>query len=508
MTSGVMFIATILTWMLGQGVPPFGESIEVNVTNIDVVVTDRSGAHVHGLAASDFEVYDNGALQPITNFSEYRRAALASETGGEARATEVRRPIALLIFVDNLHLQPAARRRALEAISRFVDRHASDPLRVMAVRFNGAVTETSTKPDLAAFLRDPAYELVHVRERRRIMTAIDDTPSGNCDQTRQSVIAFAESMRHDTLAMLDALRASVNSIRGFDGRKVVMVLSDGVPQAGGAELFEYWGRRCGSNVSLEIQQYDLNRDFRRIVESANAAGVSFYSLDATGLGSEETTAVDAAHFGGNRLDASLMRDNRRGMLDYLAESTGGRSIKNENVLDTPLAAMGDDLRDYYSLGYRTPNGAALHNIVVRVRRDGLQVRARQQYVVMPAQQQIASQIESMFVIAGEDANPLEVVVRGGTVQRDGSHRVLPLAIHVPRTRLTTIGGGRITLYITARDSEGRTAPIRSVGRDVPAAGDFNETVELAMRRGAHMVVVGVRDDVSGTLSLVRLTVKL
>src|SRR5436309_404903 len=113
-----------------QNAPQFGESIQVSVTNVDVVVTDRNGAHVHGLSAGDFEVYDNGVLQPITNFSEYRGAALTELTSSEPTATaapaEVKRPIALLIFVDNLHLQPNTRKRALQAITRFLDAHAGD----------------------------------------------------------------------------------------------------------------------------------------------------------------------------------------------------------------------------------------------------------------------------------------------------------------------------------------------------------------------------------------------
>jgi VWFA-related protein len=487
------------------------------VTNVDVVVTDRNGAHVQGLSASDFQLYDNGVLQPITNFSEYRGAALseiastAPSPTTEAAAPEVKRPIALLIFVDNLHLQPNTRKRALQAIARFLDAHAGDPLRVVAVRFNGVsrtIPMRGSAREIAAVIpqlfRDSADELVQVRERRRVMNVIDDEPPQPCDFTLRQVIAYAESMRHETLATMDALRATVNSLSGFDGKKVVMFISDGVQQSSGAELFEYWSQKCGGNIGIETMQYDLNQDFRRAADAANAAGVTFYTIDATGVGSEEMAAVDTAHFGGRRLDMALMRDNRRGMLDYLAEATGGVSIKNENVLDAPLNSLGDDFRDYYSLGYRTPAGAKTHTIAVHVRREGLRARARQQYVVTSPEQKIAAQVESMFIVPAADANPMDVVVNAGPSRGP----VLPLVIRVPRARLTTIGSGTVWLYVAAMDAAGGATPIRTQSLQIPPTGDLIQRLELTMRAGEHTVVIAIRDDISSTLSLVRLKVRL
>ena len=52
-------------------IPHAGESIEVSIVNVDTVVTDKQGRRVHGLRRDDFEVYENGIRQPITNFAEY-----------------------------------------------------------------------------------------------------------------------------------------------------------------------------------------------------------------------------------------------------------------------------------------------------------------------------------------------------------------------------------------------------------------------------------------------------
>src|SRR5204863_3495201 len=51
--------------------PGIGETIEVSIVNVDVFVTDKAGHRVHGLTKDDFEIFENGVKQPITNFAEY-----------------------------------------------------------------------------------------------------------------------------------------------------------------------------------------------------------------------------------------------------------------------------------------------------------------------------------------------------------------------------------------------------------------------------------------------------
>ena len=58
------------------------------------------------------------------------------------------------------------------------------------------------------------------------------------------------------------------------------------------------------------------------------------------------------------------------------------------------------------------------------------------------------------------------------------------------------------------DDAGRTTPIRKQSFEIPANGDLIQKLELAMRPGEHTIVIGIRDDISSALSLVRLRVKL
>ena len=40
-----------------QKIPSLGETIEVAIVNVDVVVTDKDGKRVHALTGDDFEIY-------------------------------------------------------------------------------------------------------------------------------------------------------------------------------------------------------------------------------------------------------------------------------------------------------------------------------------------------------------------------------------------------------------------------------------------------------------------
>jgi VWFA-related protein len=527
----VLAIALLCARVLYGQTAPFGEAIEVNITNVDAVVTDRTNAHVHGLSKDDFVLYDNGVPQPITNFSEYRGGVLEmsavvagehAENGPDLTAASQKRPIAILIFIDNLHLQMKNRDRALKAIFRFLDAHHDDPLDVMLVRWNGRIR---TKPirgsarEIAAvlprLLSESADEMIQVRERRRLMQQIDEaslTDVADRAQILQSIKTYAESVRREAEDTIEALNESVNSIRGFDGRRVLLFISDGVPQMAGEELFHYWAAKFGriaagpadpvSTINLEPFQYDLTRTFQRAGDAANAAGVTFYSLDATGVGSEEMFAIDSAHFDGNRLNAPAMRDNRLGMMNYMARITGGTFIKDQNEFDTAIETIGSDLRDYYSFGYRTPPGGKVHNIDVRIKRAGLRVRARQQYAVITAEQKLLSQIESVLGGKFSGPNPLGLVVKSAPLPGQQTHRI-SISMRVPRQGLTPIAGGQVTLYLAAMDADGNTTPIRSVIRKVPDSGDLLGFFELKLRPGPTSIVAGARDDLSGTLSLVR-----
>src|SRR5262245_56792694 len=48
--------------------PSFGETVEVNVVNVDVYAADKSGNRVRDLRKGDFQVFEDGKAVEISNF--------------------------------------------------------------------------------------------------------------------------------------------------------------------------------------------------------------------------------------------------------------------------------------------------------------------------------------------------------------------------------------------------------------------------------------------------------
>ena len=46
--------------------------VKVTVTTVDVIVTDKKGNRIKGLTKDNFEIYEDGILQNITNFFEIK----------------------------------------------------------------------------------------------------------------------------------------------------------------------------------------------------------------------------------------------------------------------------------------------------------------------------------------------------------------------------------------------------------------------------------------------------
>jgi Ca-activated chloride channel homolog len=75
------FLVVSATVVLGAAAqetnPPSPQTIRVNVdrVNVGVVVTDSKGKFVEGLQRENFEVFDNNALQPVTEFASIETPA-------------------------------------------------------------------------------------------------------------------------------------------------------------------------------------------------------------------------------------------------------------------------------------------------------------------------------------------------------------------------------------------------------------------------------------------------
>lgn len=128
-TIAVLALVFFATGLFAQ----MSETIEVRVTNIDAVVTDRAGNPITGLTKDDFIILENGKPQEVTNFSEIRDG-VATQTPALAGAPDIAQaatpvtPAAqeatrrrIVVFVDNTSIHPHSRTQALQAFEQSLD---------------------------------------------------------------------------------------------------------------------------------------------------------------------------------------------------------------------------------------------------------------------------------------------------------------------------------------------------------------------------------------------------
>ena len=143
--------------------------------------------------------------------------------------------------------------------------------------------------------------------------------------------------------------------------------------------------------------FDMQEDLRQIYQAANRNNVSIYAVDPRGLATNE---FDISENINSRTDRDYL-NSTMDTLRIMAEQTDGRAIVNRNDLTLAMKQIVRDASAYYLLGYSSasaPTDGKFHDIKVRIRRPGVQVRARRGYwAVSPAD------VERMAAVAAKPA---------------------------------------------------------------------------------------------------------
>ena len=122
-------------------------------------------------------------------------------------------------------------------------------------------------------------------------------------------------------------------------------------------------------------------DLRDVTDFANRNNVALYMVDPRGLAPSE---FDISENIGGQIDRGYLSATMD-TLRTLALDTDGRAIVNRNDLTMAMKQIVMDTSAYYLLGYNStftdPDGK-FHEIRVRVKRPGIQLRARRGYWAM------------------------------------------------------------------------------------------------------------------------------
>ncbi|HLE83152.1 MAG TPA: VWA domain-containing protein [Thermoanaerobaculia bacterium] len=539
----------------------FTETLDVQVVNLEVRVTDRRGRPIHGLTRDDFELYEDGRRIELSHFAEYqggREAGAGTEAAAESPAppeavpgegpAASSRPTAdalrhFVLFFDLDHLGPAGLRRVLPDLQGFVEEVLGPGDRVMVVvrQDNLRVVQelTGDRELVAAALegiaRIPPRAIQGATERRQALRAVrfalEQSPPGDqCTETEsylaeQAVRQHAGEIRSQVEGTLSALTSLVRALVGLPGPKVVIYAGEGLEQRPAIDLYQLLIEVCPvreRDLQMNLFGEDLSSSFQRLTADANANRVTFYTLDAGGLRADGSAEDADPHVRLSTLGQRMRTANLQHSLFLMADETGGQAIFNTNRFAEELAEVALDVETYYSLGFVPDHqgDGRVHRLRVKVLPDHHEARYRVAYRDKPLEERI---VESMLgtLLFGVEDNPLGVELEIGEAAPGGEGLLkVPVRIRVPLRRVVATPGagfsaGRLRLVLVALDPEGKWTPVRQQeaffklpeGQD-PAASARLFEVAIELPPGENVVAVGVRDDLGGETSYLRQRIEL
>lgn len=312
--------------------------IETNLVTLPVSVLDRDGRFVSGLRQQDFEIFENGVQQKVDIFQS------------------IEKPFTVVLMLD---VSPSTQFQINEiqnAAITFVEQLRPDD-KVMVVAFDSEVR----------VLCQPT------NNRYTLRTAI-----------RQS--EFGEGT-----SLYDAVDYSITRLlSNIEGRKAVVLFTDGVDTTSRYGGFETTLRQVEEADALFYPiRYDTYSDMQSGNGGYNPPPRKRQGGGGGILGQIIGEILSGTISGGGNSGGQNGRgdyEKGREYLEELAQNSGGRifEARDTSNLDAAFSSIAEELRRQYSLGYYPENPGQKgerRSIRVRVKRPGLAVRTKNNYIV-------------------------------------------------------------------------------------------------------------------------------
>jgi len=542
-----MVLALLLLSLQAQ--TKFGTSVEVRVVNIDVVVTDKQGHRVSGLTRDDFEVLEDGRRQTITNFYEAKQSTggpQSADAGVNAAAPQEQpppeaRPRRFVFFIDNDSLNPLVRKQFFLGLRKFVDAQLRPGDQASVINWSrtglqiaAPLTEDrgvlKAAIDAAEAAPSPtASRSNYTRVRQTCIRDLDLVNSGRMSM----VTAYADCVnvvRQETAVMVNDSRLLMNAINvamtiaaGAEGKKVLVLAGSSLPQKPGHEMFRFanllFARMMRSfdapNEQNSEEDLKMQKEMiERLARSANAHGVSLYTVDAP-------MAIDGVEIqtktGGQDFGIDFLRmENTEAAMGTLAEMTGGMTLFRPSDFTVALGSVASDLDSFYSIGYRPGDDIGRdRNVVVRVKKGDYVVRSRQTYAPKTAEEQMSDRVIANIYSPAKSEMPVTIKTGAPKPGEKGNFTV-PIEVSFPST-LTLLPEdaklvGGFTTYIAVGNKQGVLSALSRSPQPVavPVAEEavFRKSpitygVTLTIKPGENLVSIAVVDQVSRVVGYAR-----
>ena len=368
----------------------------INFIRVDAIVSDGKGNPVTDLKIEDFEVSEDGKPQKPETL---RLVKIDATTAPSYTQRTIR---------TRLDEETAANDETSRIFVFFLDDYAVRRENSMAVRkpLIDFITNELAPNDLISVMYPltPIDAVTLTRNHQGVINAIEKFQGRkyNYDPINEVERQYVYKLTPDAIEMLRR-QVSMGAIRGIvtklgslrEGRKSLIMVSEGYsatlpPQMRSDQPGGYGdpGRAtrdpfAGDNNLMEDRvQFtaglDLLRELQDVFNAANRNNTSIYPVDPRRLSTGEFDIT--ANISGTTSQAYLASSTDS--LRTLAENTDGRAIVNQNDLGPGLRQIVRDASAYYLIGYtssQAPMDGKFHAIRVRVKRPGVQVRARKGY---------------------------------------------------------------------------------------------------------------------------------
>ncbi len=335
----------------GQSSTPVPSTPAVSMADhrisLDVVVTDKAGNAVSGLAEQDFTLLDDKQPRQITSFHA---------TDGTNRTPDP--PLRVIFVIDAVNSGIQSVDYGRLQLSKFL---RQDDGRLSVPTSLVLFTDTDTR-----------IQPTPTRDGIALADSLDSNQTGMRALGRSGGLWGAEERLNLSLK-------AINQLAGYErtqpGRKLLVWMSPG------------WPMLTGPNVQLtpKVEQWlfqtivTVSREFRE-------AGITLYSVDPLGMndaGGFQTFYYESFLKGVpsyNKVQAGNLA------LQVLAVQSGGRVMNSNNDIEKEIAECLKDVNAFYTLSFDSPpadHPDEYHALEVKVDKPGLKARTRTGYYAQP-----------------------------------------------------------------------------------------------------------------------------
>ena len=403
-TAALAAAAALAAGAAGAQPPPVFRS-GVTLVTTDVVVRDGDGQFIPDLTRGDFTIHEDGQPQVIASLVLVHGGRVFNQLlppppvqegiilPGRAAAAETAAPGRIfVIFIDDLHIRPPDTpliHRVMDLLPETLI-HEGDEFGIISSGKSAIrVQMTSDRNRLRAIDRavGEAFDPRQLIERATQLSSLGESRwrAHVAFKTAIETVRGLERIRHRRKVFL-YVSAGYN-FNPFDDSRVnarIESMQEAGFFRGDTRLPEFDEPALDQFATTDafgevFSDSELHNELLLLIDEANRANVSFYTIDVRGL-----TTIPDLDFDLRTTEWNEYVRRQHSSLRTLAELTGGVAVVNRNTFREAFTEIDAETSDYYVLGFYSSNPdetRRTRRLRVEVAREGADVRSRTHYLL-------------------------------------------------------------------------------------------------------------------------------